>query len=127
MPTKRRKEPGKAKWLWFVHHPEHCLAPVVAENRDMATVAASALWGVPWRTIAADCDVEKRGEACKHLCARCGTFHYDEEDLCAKCRQFVRDEERRIAIAKRRFYREEAIELKRRELIRDKKEKADAL
>ena len=119
MPVRRYKKPETKKFLWFVSHPDHCRAPVMAEDVEQATVEAAHLWGVPWASVAAHCDAQKRGEARKQLCARCGMFHYGEEDICVSCRKALEDEERRVQEACKAYYRRHAGEI--RKIMREAK------
>lgn len=101
---------------WRVRHPEHCMIPVIAEDREQATVKAAAFWGVPWTKVAADCAVEKIRELLPHNCPRCGRYVFDSaEDYCPACRDLLRHEEEALQKRKAAYYREQAAAEKKEE------------
>lgn len=91
MPTKNEKK--KKLWVFFVKHPEHTVAPVMAESWEQATVKAAEFWGVAWRTVAALCECERKWEAHRCICMDCGKYFHGEDILCDFCRARRRDEE----------------------------------
>ena len=113
MKKNAKNEGGRGRYLWFVRHPEHCQAPVIAEDREGAVMEAARLWGVRWQEIMCDADVDRRQEARKHLCARCGSYIYGEDKLCASCLSILQVEEQRIKEAKRNYYKRNAGEIRR--------------
>ena len=46
--------------VWWVRHPDHEVAIVRAPNWEQATVEAAKWWDVPWREVAALCELEKK-------------------------------------------------------------------
>ena len=95
--------------LWKVHHPDHCMAPVVAENVEQATAKAAQLWGVPWRKVAFFCTVEPQGDINPHICPRCRRHNaYYEQEYCPKCTAELQHEEERVQAAKQAYFRREA-------------------
>ncbi len=101
----------KAKLLYryTVRHPDHCLAPVVAENTEQATMKAAQLWGVPWGRVVFSCDVTRESDIMPHVCPRCRKYNaYNEQEYCPKCTAELQHEEERIKAAKQAYFRREA-------------------
>lgn len=95
--------------LWWVEHPSHTVAIVVAPNWELATVEAAKWWEVPWRTVAAECTLQRKETLPKFVCADCRQIFYGrdgERTRCAMCEAKARDAEANREAAARRFWRE---------------------
>lgn len=105
---------SKLSISWKVRHPDHCMIPVIAEDKEQATVKAAAFWGVPWNKVVAECTVEKIRELLPHNCPRCGRYVYEnDQEYCPACIDTLKHEE--IEARKRRaeYYRRQALEQKK--------------
>ena len=99
---------------WKVRHPDHCMIPVIAEDKEQATVKAAAFWGVPWNKVVAECTVEKVRELLPHNCPACGRYVFEsEEEYCPACRVRLKQEEDALRKRKAEFYRKQALEQKK--------------
>lgn len=89
--------------------------PVVAENREQATVEAARIWGVSWARHVCDMDVTGGEEAIlRRLCPRCGAFIFErKEDYCPACRVAIRQDAENLKLRERRYYREQALRARR--------------
>ncbi|MBR2928559.1 MAG: hypothetical protein IKC24_05330 [Oscillospiraceae bacterium] len=87
---------GKSKeYIFFVKHPQHTIAPVIAENWEQATVKAADFWGVKWGKVAALCECERKMGTHKGVCMDCNKVFYGGEVICPMCLRARKDEERR--------------------------------
>ena len=101
--------------MWKIACEGHPVAYVAADNWEQATLEAARYWGVPWRRIAARCELVEKSIYVRNICPKCGRMFNREGVLCTVCRESERSyrEERersaKAAAAKeiRRFYREE--------------------
>lgn len=92
--------------LWEVGCEGHTDAWVNAENWELATVAAAEFWGVPWREVAAKCEMKKKiVGAPRNVCCRCGRVYYGAPNMCSSCGKEVRLEEEELQRRRRRAYR----------------------
>ena len=91
--------------VWWVRHPDHEVAIVRAPNWEQATVEAAKWWDVPWREVAALCELEKKELAPRCICQKCGERFHGEAVLCEKkgvmspashCRSFRYDPLKRV-------------------------------
>lgn len=96
---------AKKEWLWFVACEGHVTAPVIAEDWELATVEAARFWGVPWATVAAQCELQEKRPVVKCVCCRCGTWFHGSGVMCDHCRSETEIEERRVKAAKQRYFR----------------------
>lgn len=89
---------GKKKqtFVWWVTHPDHTVAVVVADNWEQATVEAAKWWDVPWGKVAALCEVQKKEPLKRGVCRDCGAKMWGEgkRARCAMCEAKARDRER---------------------------------
>lgn len=109
---------AKTLYLYKVRHPDHCQAPVVAENAEQATVQAAKLWGVPWGRVVFYCDVAREGEILPHVCPRCRKYNaYNDRVYCARCQAEIDHEEERLKAARQAYFRKEARESKKGEAV----------
>lgn len=73
-------------YLWVIGHPRiPNRAYVLADNWELATVAAAEYWGVPWSKIAADCYEINHHKAMRNICIRCGNVYFGEPPFCDRC------------------------------------------
>ena len=97
-------------YVWWVEHPEHTVAVVVAPNWEQATVEAAKWWDVPWGKIAAMCSEQKEKEPIKRgVCCECGSLMWSSGGVkprCAKCEAVARDLELNRKANSRRFWKE---------------------
>lgn len=79
--------------MWVVAHPQlpH-KAYVLADNWELATVAAAKYWGVPWPQAASGCYEVEHHKAQRNVCIRCGKIVYGDTDLCDRCRSVMEGE-----------------------------------
>lgn len=92
--------------VWWVRHPDHEVAIVRAPNWEQATVEAAKWWDVPWREVAALCELEKKELAPRCICQKCGERFHGEAVLCARCTIEARDRELNRRGNARRYWRE---------------------
>lgn len=85
----------KKEYVFFVRHPQHTIAIVIAENWEQATVKAAEFWGVRWSKVVALCECERKMDAHKGVCMDCGRVFYGGEVICPHCTAKRKDEERR--------------------------------
>ena len=101
---------------WFLRAPGCALAIVTAQNFEQATIKAAEFWGVPWREIASNIEVERTVEQKPNVCTECGTVYSGASfALCERCRARRRAEHDRM--------REAAIAYRQRERLRKEKKK----
>lgn len=96
-------------YVWWVTHPDHTVAVVVAENWEQATVRAAEWWEVPWGTVAAYCEEQKKAPLARGMCYDCGTKIWTDGGKrvrCATCEAKARDRELSRKYQNRRFYAE---------------------
>ena len=95
--------------LWWVKHPDHTVAVVIADSWEQATVEAAKWWDVPWKTVAALCECEKKEELRRGVCCDCGGLLWNPEGVrarCGKCESIARAEEQSRKARNERFFRE---------------------
>ena len=85
----------KQTYLWWVKHPDHTVAVVIADNWEQATVEAAGWWEVPWGKVAALCECERKEELRRGMCCDCGAKIWSEGGRvrCALCEAKARDRE----------------------------------
>ena len=83
----------KKEYVFFVKHPNHTTAPVIAESWEQATVKAAEFWGVSWGKVVALCECERKLEAHKGVCMDCGKIFYGGNVICSVCTAKRKDEE----------------------------------
>lgn len=92
--------------LWEVGCEGHIDAWVVAENWEMATVAAAEFWGVPWRGVASKCERKRKiAGAPRNVCCRCGKTYFGAPPMCTACEKNEKLEEAELQRRLRRAYR----------------------
>ena len=96
----------KREPVWRVSHPDHSDAFVLASDWRLATVEAAAWWGVPWRTVAADCTAVEIGVLPRNVCIDCGKIFHRDGLRCEVCACKARDEEASAPARARRYWRE---------------------
>lgn len=80
--------------LWEVGCEGHTDAWVIADNWELATVAAAEFWQVPWREVAAACEMKKRiVGAPRNVCCRCGKTYFGAPPMCSFCQKDQKLEE----------------------------------
>lgn len=95
--------------VWWVEHPAHTVAVVVAPDWEQATVEAAKWWEVPWRTVAAECCCQQKHVLPKFVCADCGALFYGSDGgrvRCARCECIARDKQLNARAAGKRYWRE---------------------
>ena len=87
----------KETFVWWVSHPDHTVAGVVADNWEQATVQAADWWEVPWGKVAALCEMEKKEPLMRGMCCECGAKVWSDgrRVRCAMCEAKARDAEQR--------------------------------
>ena len=91
--------------LWQVGCEGHTDAWVNAENWELATVAAAEFWGVPWREVAAHCEMKQKiVGAPRNICCRCRRVYYGAPPMCTACRKDVKLEEAYLQRRLKRAY-----------------------
>lgn len=85
----------KKEFVFFVKHPNHTIAPVIAPSWEQATVKAAEFWNVSWGKVVALCECERKMDAHKGVCMDCGRIFYGGEVICPACTVKRKDEERR--------------------------------
>lgn len=100
--------PGKNQtFVWWVDHPEHTVAPVIAPNWEQATVEAAKWWEVPWKKVAATCSLKNKDRIKHGVCCECGGTTWDPVGTkvrCSKCEAIARQKEETQRARNRRFY-----------------------
>ena len=94
-------------FVWWVDHPEHTTAVVMADNWEQATVEAAKWWEVPWKKVAATCSEQKREPLMRGMCCDCGVKVWSSGAArvrCAKCEAIARQKEETQRARNRRFY-----------------------
>ena len=100
---------GEYRTLWWVEHPDHMPAVVVAENWELATVEAAKWWEVPWRRVAALCTLKRKEVLPKFVCVDCRQLFYGRDGnriRCSMCEAKARDMEANKRAAAKRFWKE---------------------
>lgn len=100
---------AKTRVLWWVEHPQHAVAVVIAPNWELATVEAAKWWDVPWGKVAAECSLQKKAELPRNVCAECGNIFYGRDGdrvRCAMCEATARSRESERRAAEVRYWRE---------------------
>ena len=83
--------------LWEVGCEGHTDAWVIADNWELATVEAAKFWQVPWREVAAACEMKKRiVGAPRNVCCRCGKTYFGEPPMCSFCQKDQKLEEEHL-------------------------------
>ena len=84
----------KRNILWEIGCPGHTDSWVTAESWELATVAAAEFWGVPWREVAARCELKKKiVGAPRNICCRCKRICSGPPRVCTACAAALRTEE----------------------------------
>ena len=92
--------------LWQVGCEGHTDAWVNAENWELATVAAAEFWNVPWREVAARCEMKQKiVGAPRNVCCRCRRTYYGAPPMCMACQKDVQLEEEHLQRRLKRAYR----------------------
>lgn len=92
--------------LWEVGCEGHTDAWVNAVSWEEATLAAAQLWGVPWREVAAHCELKKKiVGAPRNICCRCGKTYFGAPPMCTVCREDLKLEEEHLRRRLARAYR----------------------
>ena len=97
----------KQTWIWWVEHPDHTDAVVIADNWEQATVEAAKWWEVPWGKVAAMCSVKKKEPLLRGVCCECGAKMWSPggpRTRCAKCEAVARDRELNRKARNKKFY-----------------------
>lgn len=92
--------------VWRVTHPDHEPTVVRATDWQLATVEAADWWGVPWKSVAAECVASKLGDLPRNVCVRCHKIFHAEGLLCEMCSQIEKTAELNRRANNRRFWRE---------------------
>lgn len=91
--------------LWEVGCEGHTDAWVIADNWELATVEAAKFWQVPWREVAAACEMKKRiVGAPRNVCCRCGKNYFGAPPMCSFCQKDQRLEEEHLRRKLNRAY-----------------------
>ncbi len=91
--------------LWEVGCEGHTDAWVIAGNWELATVEAAKFWQVPWREVAAACEMKKRiVGAPRNVCCRCGKTYFGAPPMCSFCQKDQRLEEEHLRRKLNRAY-----------------------
>ena len=96
-------------FVWWVEHPDHTVAVVIAPNWEQATVKAAEWWDVPWGKVAAMCTEQKKKPIKRGVCCECGSLVWGSEGVkarCGKCESIARSQEESRKARNRRFYAE---------------------
>ena len=100
----------KKNILWQIGCDGHTDAWVSADNWELATVAAAEFWGVPWREVAAYCEMKQKiVGAPRNICCRCHRTYYGPPYMCAFCKKDVRLEEEHLQRRLKRAYQMEKV------------------
>ena len=94
-------------YVWWVEHPEHTVAVVVADSWEQATIEAAKWWDVPWGKVAAMCTEQRKEPLMRGMCCDCGAKVWSTGETrvrCAKCEAVARDKELHRKADNRRFY-----------------------
>ena len=98
----------KRTYVWRVTHPDHTTAVVMADNWEQATVRAAEWWDVPWGTVVAYCEKEKKEELLVlGMCCECNAKLWADGGTrirCPICEAKARDRELSRKYQNRRFY-----------------------
>lgn len=70
---------------WVVRLEGWCPAYVVADTWEQATVAAARFWGIPWGRFVAHMELERKLEARKNVCIKCGRVFFGRGTMCQSC------------------------------------------
>lgn len=95
--------------VWWVEHPGYGIAVVQAPDWELATTEAAKWWDVPWKSVAALCECQRKETVPRFVCAECGSIFYGREAdrlLCALCAAKERDRELSRRAAHKRYWRE---------------------
>lgn len=105
MPGDRKKQ----TYVWWVDHPDHTTAVVIADNWEKATVEAAKWWDVPWGKVAAMCTEQKKEPLLHGVCCDCGQKMWSPGGprvRCGKCESVAKSLEESRKAKSRRFYAE---------------------
>lgn len=97
----------KQTFLWWVKHPEHTAAVVIADNWEQATVEAAEWWEVPWGKVAALCECERKEPLLRGVCCECGAKMWSPggaRPRCGKCEAIARQREQSQRARDRKYY-----------------------
>ena len=89
----------KQIYIWWVKHPDHTTAVVIAESWEQATMEAAKWWEVPWGKVVALCEEEKREALARGMCCDCGSKMWSPDGpraRCAICEAKARDREAKM-------------------------------
>lgn len=91
--------------LWKVGCEGHTDAWVIADNWELATVEAAKFWQVPWREVAAACEMKKMiVGAPRNVCCRCGKTYFGAPPMCSFCQKDQKLEEEHLRRKLNRAY-----------------------
>ena len=85
LPGVTRVATKKQTFVWWVKHPNHTTAVVVADSWEQATIEAAKWWDVPWGKVAALCEEEKKEELLRGVCCDCGAKMWSPGGAKARC------------------------------------------
>lgn len=97
----------KQTYIWWVEHPEHTVAVVVADNWEQATIEAAKWWDVPWGKVVALCSEQKKETLLHGVCCECGAKMWgtgEKRCRCGKCEAVARDNELNKKYQNMRYY-----------------------
>lgn len=96
----------KREAVWRVKHPDYGETVVLAMDWRLATVAAAEWWEVPWKKVAADCDVTKMGDIPRNVCIDCGKIFHAEGLRCEVCTSIARNADAKRKAEARKYWKE---------------------
>lgn len=85
---------------WVVRLEGCCPAYVVADSWEQATVEAAKFWGIPWGKAVAKMELERKLEARKNVCIKCGRVFFGPGTMCQSCEKGTQQE---LEITKKRM------------------------
>lgn len=97
----------KQTFVWWVEHPDHTVAVVVADNWEQATIEAAKWWEVPWGKVVAQCTEQKKEPLMRGMCCECGAKVWNSGNVrvrCGKCEAVARDNELNKKYQNMRYY-----------------------
>ena len=91
--------------LWEISCEGHRDAWVTAPNWEQATLKAAEFWNVPWREVAARCELKKKTVgAPRNVCCRCGRIYFGSPPMCEACEKNEKLEEEELRRRIKRAY-----------------------
>ena len=98
----------KETFVWWVKHPDHTVAVVIADNWEQATVEAAKWWEVPWGKVVAQCECERKEPILRGVCCECGEKMWsptgEKRPRCGKCEALASAKEKNQKAWDRKFY-----------------------